>query len=586
MDQEYAWWGRIAASRGVGEALRTLADEHPDRVVLTDRRDEKLVRFAAKDVAAWAGEVGERLRSAGVAPGDRVALFARNRIEWVVADAALSLIGAVSVPISPTAHVEHLRWVLHDAGASWAIVETEAQAERVEALGRLRDVWVIDDHTSATADRLFTRGGLHHLLNAQYVPAPRSTPRHALPTQVQSHSEGSTRRSLAAPATIVYSEGVTERPRGAVISHGALLGAVFSSARALSPISTDDSLTTLVFPSLSSMAPRVALWRALVFGAHVVISDPARVARDVEETSPHIVFGTPRFVSRVYEAARQRAHDAGKGRRFDVAEATLLTSNVPSQKRRRWKGFRDAVLDSLLTRRIRESLGSQLRWVILCGAAPERACRFFEGLGVHVLQGYGQNETCGVGTQNTVANPRFDTCGPPLDDVSLTLDDMGVLSMKGPMVFEGYMDESTTLRRHVDAGGWFATDVVATIEDGHLVVKGLSDGKISLASGARVTPGPLEEELSHHALVASARVTGEGETSVGVDIKLDAEACAEWLKDHGYSLATGQHPTTHPEVASALRMAIEQVNESVGVSEQIRRLRLLPTQHGQHHTPN
>lgn len=584
MDQEYAWWAQIAASRSVGEALRSMARVHPDRVVVTDRRNEKLVHFAAKDVASWSEEVGERLTSAGIAPGDRVVLYARNRIEWVIADAALSLVGAVSVPLSPTAHTEHIRWVLHDAGVSWAIVETEAQAERMESLGRLRGVWALDERTSATADRLFARGGLHHVLGPQHVPSPRTAPRHALPAQVPSQQDSSIRRSLAAPATIAYGDGVTERPRGAVISHGALLGAVFSSAKALSPISTDDSLTTLVFPSLSSMAPRVALWRALMFGAHVVISDPARVARDVEEASPHIVFGTPRFVTRVYDAARRRAHDAGKGRRFDVAEAALLTSSVPSQKRRRWKGFRDAVLDSLLTRRIRESLGSQLRWVVLCGAAPERACRFFEGLGVQVLQGYGLNETCGVGTQNTVANPRFDTCGPPLDDVSLSIDDMGILSIKGPMVFEGYMDESTTLRRHVDAGGWFATDVVAEIHDGHLTVKGLSDGKISLASGARVSPGPLEEQLSHHILVASARVTGEGETSVGVDITLDSDACAEWLKDHGYSMPDGEDAAAHPEVASALRMAVEQVNESVGVSEQIRRLRLLPTQHG-HHPP-
>ncbi len=80
--------------------------------------------------------------AAGVAPGDRVALMAGSGVEWVRADYAIWLAGAVSVPIPAAAVPAEVEWILQDSGAVAAFTGDDRQyglvaraAERIVLVG-------------------------------------------------------------------------------------------------------------------------------------------------------------------------------------------------------------------------------------------------------------------------------------------------------------------------------------------------------------------------------------------------------------------------------------------------------------------
>ena len=72
-----------------------------------------------------------------MAPGDRVAIVAESRPEWIMCDLAILAAGAVTVPIYPTLSAAQARYILQDSGARLAIVSTRAAARKLQEVRHL-----------------------------------------------------------------------------------------------------------------------------------------------------------------------------------------------------------------------------------------------------------------------------------------------------------------------------------------------------------------------------------------------------------------------------------------------------------------
>src|SRR5436190_12014928 len=75
--------------------------------------------------------VAKSLRSWGISRGDRVAILSENRHEWVVADFATMLLGAVVVPIYTTLTAEQTAYILRDSGSRAIFVSSQKHLEKV-----------------------------------------------------------------------------------------------------------------------------------------------------------------------------------------------------------------------------------------------------------------------------------------------------------------------------------------------------------------------------------------------------------------------------------------------------------------------
>ena len=166
-------------------------------------------RWSFADVMAKADALGAALAGRyGIRPGDRVAIAMRNYPEWVVAFAAITGVGAISVSLNAWWTTDELDYALSDSGSRVVIADGERLARLAPLLGK--------DGLRAIAVR--SEGALPAGADAWREVVVDGAP---LPdVDVRPDMD----------ATILYTSGTTGHPKGAVSTHRAVLSALLSFA--------------------------------------------------------------------------------------------------------------------------------------------------------------------------------------------------------------------------------------------------------------------------------------------------------------------------------------------------------------------
>ena len=105
---------------------------YPLKVALAGKVDGEWVTWSTQNVLDRANELSTGLLNLGVKPGDRIALIANNRPEWVIVDRAILQIGAVNVPMYPTITVEDYAFIFNDAGVRFVFLSDGVILDKVE----------------------------------------------------------------------------------------------------------------------------------------------------------------------------------------------------------------------------------------------------------------------------------------------------------------------------------------------------------------------------------------------------------------------------------------------------------------------
>jgi long-chain acyl-CoA synthetase len=143
------------------------------------------------------------LRSWGVSKGDRVAILSENRHEWVVADCACLLLGAVVVPIYTTLTAEQTAYMLRDSGARAIFISNQKHLEKVFSI-----------RESTMVEKIILFDEVADPRAASWSELMR-----AHPADPQLDSAGHSVRPDDL-ATIIYTSGTTGVPKGVMLTHG------------------------------------------------------------------------------------------------------------------------------------------------------------------------------------------------------------------------------------------------------------------------------------------------------------------------------------------------------------------------------
>jgi long-chain acyl-CoA synthetase len=194
----------------------------------------------------------------------------------------------------------------------------------------------------------------------------------------------------------------------------------------------------------------------------------------------------------------------------------------------------------ILRGRVRRLLGGRLKAVI-CGGGPLPAWldRFFAALGVRVLEAYGLTEASPVVSMRAESAPVLGTVGRPLPSTEVRIAGengqsqpagrKGSLLVRGPQVMLGYSRDPEATRRVLSPDGWLTTgDTGLLTVDGNLVITGRARDVISMKSGERVEPGPIELVIQESPYVQQAVIVGDGRDSLGLLVVPQAEALRQW----------------------------------------------------------
>jgi long-chain acyl-CoA synthetase len=242
-----------------------------------------------------------------------------------------------------------------------------------------------------------------------------------------------------------------------------------------------------------------------------------------------------------------------------------------------WLSARHRMADRMVLRKLRALLGFDDARILATGAAPVSAdtLRFFRGIGLEVLEEYGQSEDTGVTSMNRPGSSRIGTVGKPFRGNEVRLAEDGEILVRGGPVFVGYYkDPAATVETLVD--GWLQTGDVGEFDaEGNLRITDRKKDLIITAGGKNISPSNIEQSLKESRLIANAVVIGDRRPFVSALLTLDAEEAAAYAKNRG--IAADLEALAHdPTVLADIRTRVDAVNAELSQVEQVKKWTLLP----------
>ncbi|GHF35184.1 long-chain fatty acid--CoA ligase [Streptomyces griseoluteus] len=510
------------------------------------------------------------LVAAGISPGHRVALMARNRYEWTVLAHALWTVGAEIVPIHPTSSRDQVEWMLRDAACVAVAVEDELGVMTVgtvcAALPRLKHVWQLD---AGALTELTERGvdiPLTTVESLRRIVLPDST------------------------AAVTYTSGATGRPMGCALSHRGLaypcdvLLAGWGHTAA-QPGEQPSVLAFLPFSHVYGIMIQTLCLRGGFLMAHEPEVSQEALASALSTFRPTYLYGVPSVFEKLYKTFLRTAQQAGRGALFERAAQTARDFAEAEERARLGIGtgpgldlrLQHALYERTVYRKLRSALGGRARRGTSGGSSLSRELSlFFEGIGLYIHDGYGLTETSGGITMQPLGREKSGTVGVPLPGTEVRVAEDGEILLHGPSVFQGYIgDEART--RGVLRGGWLSTGDIGRLDrEGYLTITGRKKDLIVTSSGKSVAPAPLEQRLRMHPLIHQAVVVGEDRPCMGALITLDPEFLSHWRA----ALALqgdfeGRESREESALREELARAIASANSTVSRAESIRVYRVV-----------
>jgi long-chain acyl-CoA synthetase len=240
----------------VAQLLLTSSHDHPAKPALFLPSGETIT-FG--ELAGHAAGVAEKLRSAGVSPGDRVGIAMSNVPAFVYSYFGILAAGAAVVPLNPTLTEPEVGRILDDAGA-------------VLVLG----VSPAGDVARAAAEA----AGIRYASAAEWA-----SPGALVPAEVAEDDL----------AVLAYTSGTTGEPKGAMLSHGNLLANVEQQMSMDVHVESSDVLL-LSLPLFHIFGLNVTLGLLAKTGASGVLTerfDPVECLRLIQEHRVSVMFGAP-----------------------------------------------------------------------------------------------------------------------------------------------------------------------------------------------------------------------------------------------------------------------------------------------------
>jgi long-chain acyl-CoA synthetase len=566
---------------------------------------------------AWAAG----LAAQGVAAGTPVLICAENCVEWLAADAALALLGAISVPIDATAPQRDVDWIVRDAGARYAIVAGPFELERLLAAAARpgapalhRAVVLAPEQVLARPDR---RGRRRLSLSELVGPRdPRVLDREAL---LRGVDEAARERAAAtrpgeqgadAPATLLYTAGTTGRARGVLLSHRALCFQVGALAAALELRPHDRVLLGL---RLAFSFARVVAWVGVAAGVELAM--PSRRLprlRELATLQPTIVPAVPRQLEVL--AAELRGVIHGRSLLRDRAARWAVGVGLEASQVDQQGGdpgpllaLRRQLAGLVVHRRVAAALGGRVRLVI-SGGAPlaSTVAEWLQAVGVELVEGYGLTETSACATLGRPGAQKSGTVGLALPGVEVAVLDDGEIVVRGPNLALGTLapradsppegeDTAATAteapvegapallarldRGAIDADGWWHTGDVGQLDpDGYLRVIDRTSDLLRTAAGKTVAPRPVERHLEGEPLIAAALVCGDGRPYLTALLVLDEAELRRWIAARGLDWGGYAEASQHAELYRHVERLVEARNRSLPNFETIRKFAVLDRQ--------
>lgn len=543
---------KVADDDGLANVVYDRAASRPSDVVFSRKTADGWQDIGYGQFAELVGGLAKGLLASGIRAGDRVVILGGTSYEWSAVDFALLSVGAVTVPIYPTASDEQVRHVVADSRPSACFVETSEQGDLInEVAGDALDTrcWLL----GPSFGELIERG-----------------------TAVTEAESEQRRLAVRADdvATIVYTSGTTGLPKGCMLTHRNIFAAAANVVELLDAVFRrvpEDPAATLLFLPLAHVYGRVTQFGCVWAGVRTgLVATPADLLAELPAFRPTFLVAVPFVLEKIRKAARQGVGTAGE---FEAAEAAAIAYGRARRRGEEIGADLRAGFEAIIDQRLRRMLGERLEYVIAGGASLEPSTAdFFTGLGVEIIGAYGLTEASSAVSMSAPGANRPNAVGRPVPGTTVAISADGEILVRGEQVFPGYWPDGAG----GESSSWLETgDLGRLDEQGFLHITGRRKEIIVTSGGKNVAPAPLEDRVRLHPLVGNCMLVGEGRPYVSALITLDPLVLGGWAKANGVDLDGGV-PVRDQRLLREISSAVDAANGLVSRAESIRRFAILP----------
>jgi long-chain acyl-CoA synthetase len=428
---------------------------HGSQIAVVAQRANRNEETTYGQLATLARRFAAELVSRRIFKGERVLIWGENRPEWIGAFFGCVLRGVLPVPIDVASAVEFVRQVERDVSprliaADASKIELLASAAPTIDLGRLADI---------------------------------------LPFEGAAPADLSEDDALQ----IVFTSGTTGQPKGVVHTHRNVLASLrpieselakyLRYERFFHPIRF---LHTL--PLSHVFGQFMGLWIPALLAAEVHYESrlaAADILRRIKRERISVLIAVPRLLDLLRRELN--VHFPGLETRIDASTGWSAL--------KRWWKFLD----------VHRAFGLKF-WAFVCGGAslPPASERFWNALGLPVIQGYGMTETTALVSLNHPFHAAQGSVGKVLPGREVRIAEDGEVLVRGETISNLTWQNGSLRRQESD---WLATgDLAEFDEEGNLRFRGRKKDVIVTAAGLNIHPEDLESALKRQPGLKDATV--------------------------------------------------------------------------------
>lgn len=520
--------------------------------------------------------VGLGLRAMGLERGQAVQILSEDRREWLYVDLGVAAVGGIPSGVYTTDAASQLAYLVNDSGAPFLFVENDEQLDKFlevrDQMPGLKKVIVFDRDGLATFDdpMVMFWDDLIALGEAEAKANPKK-----FETELEAVKPED-------PRMLIYTSGTTGPPKGAILTHRNSMYQMFAGEQTIEFEQTDELLCFL--PLCHVLERLISVEFPTLAGCRVNFAESTETVFDnLREVSPHSFTGVPRIWEKVYSQITIMRSEAGfVGRGFlDWAVAAGM-KKVEAKEAGKHMGagakLNLFLADLLVLRKLRQLLGLQRTRRCTSGAAPisPDLLRWFEAIGVHLLEGFGMTETSGVATVNTLAHNRIGTVGLPSPGTQIRIAPDGEVQIGGPAVFAGYWNMPEKTAETMTEDGWLRTGDVGRVDnEGNLTITGRMKDILITAGGKNITPAEIESKLKFSPYVADAVVIGDKRKYLTCLVMIDQENVERFAQERQIPYADFASLTRAKDVVDLIGQVVSETNKDFAQVEQIKDFRLI-----------
>lgn len=458
-----------------------------DKDALTDYKG---ITLQYKDVARKIAKFHIVLESAGIQPGDKIAVCGRNSAHWGVTFLATITYGAVIVPILHEFKADNIHNIVNHSEAKLLFVSDQAWENLNEdAMPLLEGIASLTDFTALVSRNEKLTYAFEHR-NAIYG---QRYPKNFRPEHICYRKDRPEELAI-----INYTSGTTGYSKGVMLPYRSIWSNVAYCFEML-PVKAGDHIVSML-PMGHVFGMVYDFLYGFSAGAHIYfltrMPSPKIIAQSLAEIKPRVISCVPLIVEKIIKKDILPRVDSKIGK-------LLLKVPIVNDK-----------IKSLARQAAMEIFGGNFDEIII-GGAPFNAEveAFLKKIGFPYTIAYGMTE-CGP----IICSSRWETlklasCGKATTRMEVRIDSpdpkthAGEIVCRGMNMMLGYYKNPEATAQIIDANGWLHTGDLGTIDDeGYVTVRGRSKNLLLTSSGQNIYPEEIESKLNNMPYVAESLI--------------------------------------------------------------------------------